>query len=87
MVKTTCEQCLWHKRCYYCQLSRHGWCAKTLALFTGLPTIQFFDRLQYANGGGRLDPFYHVNDVTVYLGRQRGGAGGVPNCKNAKERA
>ena len=24
------------------------------------------------NGGGRAGPFYHVNDVSVYLGRQRG---------------
>ena len=32
-----------------------------------------FDHLQYAkNGGGRPGPFYHVNDVSVYLGRQRG---------------
>ena len=29
------------------------------------------------NGPG---PFYHVNDISVYLGRQRGG--GVPNQKN-----
>ena len=33
------------------------------------------------NGGGRPGPFYHVNDVSVYLGRQRGG--GVPDRKNA----
>ena len=32
-----------------------------------------FDSLQYAkNGGGRPGIFYHVNDVSVYLGRQRG---------------
>ena len=24
------------------------------------------------SGGGRPGPFYHVNDVSVYLGRQRG---------------
>ena len=31
----------------------------------------------YNNGGGRPGIFYHVNDVSVYLGRQRGG--GVPH--------
>ena len=37
--------------------------------------------LQYAKiGGGRPSPFYHVNDVSVYLGRQRGGRG--PRQKN-----
>ena len=37
-----------------------------------------FDLLQYAkNRGGRPGPFYHINDVSVYLGRQRGG--GVPD--------
>ena len=29
------------------------------------------------NGVGRPGTFYHMNDVSVYLGRQRGG--GVPN--------
>ena len=28
------------------------------------------------NGGGRPGPFCHVNDVSVYLGRQRKGRGG-----------
>ena len=33
-----------------------------------------FDRLQYAKTEGEgLVSFYHVNDVSVYLGRQRGG--------------
>ena len=32
-----------------------------------------FDHLQYAKSeGGRPGPFYDVNDVSVYLGRQRG---------------
>ena len=31
------------------------------------------------NGGGSPDILYHVNDVSVYLGRQRG-LGGVPHC-------
>ena len=33
----------------------------------------FFDRLQYAKMEGEgLVHFYHVNGVSVYLGRQRG---------------
>ena len=32
-------------------------------------------------GGGRPGSFYHVNDISVYLGRQRGRR--VPNQKNA----
>ena len=37
-----------------------------------------FDRLQYAKmeGEGRLGIIYHVNDVSVYLGRQRVDRGG-----------
>ena len=35
----------------------------------------------YKNGGGRPGLFYHVNDVSVYLGRQR--RGGVPHWKKA----
>ena len=34
------------------------------------------------NQGGRPDPFYHVNDISVNQGRQLEG-GGVPNWKNA----
>ena len=57
------------------------WFPHRLASFPGLPTIQFFDRLQYAKtGGGRPGPFYYVNNVSVYLGRQRGG--GVPRRNN-----
>ena len=32
------------------------------------------------NRGGRPGPFYHVNNISFYLGRQRGG--GVPHRKN-----
>ena len=34
-----------------------------------------FDRLQYAKmeGEGLHGPFYHVNDVSVYLGQQKRG--------------
>ena len=40
-----------------------------------------FDVLQYAkNRGGEPGPFYHINDVSVYQGRQRGG--GVPRSRN-----
>ena len=50
----------------------------TIALFPGLPTVHFLIACSMQkNGPG---PFYHVNDVRVYLGRQR--RGGVPNQKN-----
>ena len=52
-----------------------------LASFPGLPTVQFLTACCMQNKGGRPDPFYHVNDVSVYLGRQRGGV--VPDWKNA----
>ena len=40
--------------------------------------LPFFYCLQYCkNRGGRPGPFYHVNDVSVCLGRQSGG--GVPH--------
>ena len=47
----------------------------TVALFPGLPTVQFLV------GEGRPGPFYHVNDVSVYQGTERGR--GVPDRKNA----
>ena len=47
----------------------------TVVLFLGLPIVQLLI------GEGRPGPFYHVNDVSVYLARQRGE--GVPNRKNA----
>ena len=39
---------------------------------------------QCKNGGGRPGIFYHVNDVSVYLGRQRGGRG--PSLKECISR-
>ena len=36
------------------------------------PTSSFSLLAVCKNGGGILSPFYHVNDVSVYLGRQRG---------------
>ena len=51
------------------------WCSrekrkKRLASFPGLPTVQFLITCSMQKGGGRAGPFYHVNDVSVYLGRQ-----------------
>ena len=34
-----------------------------------------FDHSQYAKTRGKLGPFYHMNDVGVYSGRQRGRGG------------
>ena len=51
-------------------------------LLPALPTIQVL--IAYSmqkQGGGRPGSFYHVNDISVYLGRQRGRR--VPNQKNA----
>ena len=48
-----------------------------LALFPDL-----FDHLQYAKTErAKACPFYQVNDISVYLGRQMGG--GVPDRKSA----
>ena len=43
------------------------------ALFSGLPTVQFVIR--------RPVQFYPVNDISVYLEREREGGGGVPDPK------
>ena len=54
-------------------------CVPTLQLHSLVPRPSHrpvFDHLQYAKTEvGRPGPFYHVNDVSVYLGRQRGGRG------------
>jgi len=42
---------------------------------------QFLIACSTQNRGGRPGSFYHVNDVSVYLGRQSGG--GVIDWKNA----
>ena len=52
--------------------------------FPGLPTVQFWSLAVCKNGGGRPGPFYDMNDVSVYLSRQRGG--GVPDRKDAFRR-
>ena len=52
-----------------------------LASFPGLPTIQLLITCSMQNGRRRPGTIYHVNDVSVYQGRQRGG--GVPDRKGA----
>ena len=58
--------------------------SQPLASFPGLPTVQFLIAwsMQKREGEG-LVSFYHMNDVSVYLGRQRGG--GIPCRKNKLE--
>ena len=42
--------------------------------FSGLPRPSHYPVFAaFKNREGRPGPFYHVNDVSVYLGRQRGG--------------
>ena len=50
-----------------------------LASFPGLSTIQFL--ITCSMQKQRPGPFYHVNDISVYVDRQR--RGGVPDRKNA----
>ena len=47
-----------------------------LASFPGLPTVQFLSLSVCKNEGGRPGPFYHWNDVSVYLVGRRGWGGG-----------
>ena len=54
-------------------------CGGFLASFPGLPTTQFSITCNIQNRGGRPGSLYHVNDVSVYLGRQRWG--GIPHHK------
>ena len=54
-----------------------GWSIITLASFPGLPTIQFLITCNMQKQRGRPGIIYHVNDVSVYLGRQRGGKGSL----------
>ena len=56
-----------------------------LTSFPGLPTVQFFFyRLQHAKRRGKAWSIL-VNDVSVYLGRQREEGGGVLHRKNELE--
>ena len=44
------------------------------------PLSSFWSLAVYKNGRGRPGPLYHMNDICVYLGRQKlggGGGGGV----------
>ena len=45
------------------------------------PPSSFWSLAAWKNGGRRPGIFYHMNDVSVYLGRQR--RGGVPDWENA----
>ena len=47
-------------------------CVICIASFPGLPTVQFLSLAVCKNGRGRPGMIYHMNDVSVYLGRQRG---------------
>ena len=42
-----------------------------LASFPGLPTVQFLVTCSMQKQRGRPGIIYHMNDVNVYLGRQR----------------
>ena len=69
----------WH---FY--VARHdAWliCTCKVASFPGLPTVQFLISCSMQKLTGKTWPFYHMNDVSIYLGRQR--RGGVPGRKNA----
>ena len=35
------------------------------------PPFDWLSTCTQKNGGGRPGPFYHVDDINVYLGRQR----------------
>ena len=50
-----------------------------VSLVPGLPTVQFLITCNFQNRRGRPGRFQHVNDISVYLGRQRWG--GVPHHK------
>ena len=45
-------------------------CAVSLASFPGLPTVQFLIACSMQKWRGKPGPFYHVNDVSVYLRRE-----------------
>ena len=47
-------------------------CTSIVALFPGLPTVQFLIACSMQKRRGKAGPFYHVNDISVYIGRQRG---------------
>ena len=68
--------------------SVNPWPIGTMWIFTSLvprPSHHpvFWSFAVCKNGGGRPGPFYHMNDISVYLSRQRGE--GVPHRKNELE--
>ena len=68
--------------------SVNPWPVGTMWIFTSLvprPSHHpvFWSLAVCKNGGGRPGPFYHMNDISVYLSRQRGE--GVPHLKNELE--
>ena len=52
-------------------LSLSWLCSSLVSRLSRAPS-SFWSLAVCKNGGGRPSPFYHVNDVSVYLGRQRG---------------
>ena len=54
-----------------------------LVSFPDLPLSSFWSLAVCKNGGVRPGPLYHANDLSVYLGRQSGGA--ILNWKNELE--
>ena len=68
--------------CGTCQNSTPGgigWCQTTIKPRSHHP-CSFWLLAVWKDGGGRNGPFYLVNDISLYLGRQRGG--GVSDWKN-----
>ena len=59
------------------------WYGETITSFQGLPIVQFLITCSMQKQRGRAGPFYHVNDVSVDLGRRRWGE--VPDQKNEVE--
>ena len=53
--------------------AKHANLIARVASFPGLPTVQFLITCSMQNRGGRSGLFYYVDDVSVYLGRQKGG--------------
>ena len=71
-----------------CNVIIHSFCKLSLEIaglsklntlsIPGLSTFQFLVLAVCKNGGGRPCPFYHVNNISIYLGRQRGWGGKGP---------
>ena len=59
-----------------------SWLCSSLVPRLSRAPSSFWSLAVCKNGGGRPSLFYHVNDVSVYLGRQRGG--GSPRAFRAR---